>query len=859
MIPRPLSVPSSRALRPVTGALMFRVFVLALFLAFLPVAGFGNTPEGPVSPLLQKALDHPRDLGLEKGAPVAVWVFFTDKGLDAAALDRALQQAREELSPRAVARRGRMAGPGAPVVDARDLPLAPDDLAEVVALGGKLRHVSRWLNAASFDVAPDAVAKVAALPMVRRVDLVRRFRKPRPLEPNPVDLKRAPDGPGFGQGPPEPGAKSAQQALWTLDYGLNRGPLEQIDVPAVHEMGVTGRGVVVGMLDTGFRTTHESLAGVPVLGAFDFVDNDSIVDLQEGDLSSVINHGTMTLSTVAGYMPGQLIAPAYGVSVLLARTEDVSQEVPAEEDHWVAGLEWAEAQGADIISSSLGYIDWYTFADLDGNTAVTTVAADLAVGRGLVVVNSAGNSRTTTGTLIAPADGDSVITAGAVDITGVYTYFSSPGPTADGRIKPDVMALGQDNPVANPTDDHGYGFVSGTSFSCPLTSGVVALMLSRVPGLTPMEVREALRQTANNAATPDNDYGWGIIDAYAAVTYYGPVFQTSPLGDTEDTSGPYPVTAVVTGRTGVDPASVTLRYRVNGGGWSTLPMSSTGNADEFGADIPGQSLGSTVEYYLAATGTDGFTTTWPVYGADEPARFQVTALVDLAVSAAPALVIPMDDPAGVSSVIDVTGAQSGIVVDVSVDVAITHPDIGELTLLLTSPMGTQVTLHLQSDAGTADLVGNYPQTLTVDGPGNLTFFHDEPSIGPWTLTAIDALVGNNGVLESWGLNFVLKDFVSAGGDAPRALAELNPNYPNPFNPSTFLRLALSEPAYARLEIYDLTGQRVRLLASDWWPAGRHTVPWDGTDDGGTAVASGPYFVHLTTGGAVQVRKVMLVR
>ena len=838
---------------------MFRAIVLAALLALFPAAGFGNTPEGPVSPLLQKALDHPRDLGLEKGVPVAVWVFFTDKGLEGEALDLALQQAREDLSPRALARRRRMAGPGSPVVDTRDLPLAPDYLARVAALGGKLRHVSRWLNAASFDVAPDAVARVAALPMVRRVDLVRRFRKPRPLEPSPVDLKVAPESPGFGQGPPAPGDKSTQQALWTLDYGLNRGPLEQIDVPPVHEMGVTGRGVVVGMLDTGFRTTHESLAGVPVLGAFDFVDNDSIVDLQEGDLSSVITHGTMTLSTVAGYMPGQLIAPAYGVSVLLARTEDVSQEIPAEEDHWVAGLEWAEAQGADIISSSLGYIDWYTFADLDGNTAVTTVAADLAVGRGLVVVNSAGNSRTTTGTLIAPADGDSVITAGAVDITGVYTYFSSPGPTADGRIKPDVMALGQDNPVANPTDDHGYGFVSGTSFSCPLTSGVVALMLSRVPGLTPMEVREALRQTANNAATPDNDYGWGIIDAYAAVTYYGPVFQVSPLGDTEDASGPYPVTAVVTGRTGVDPASVTLHYRVNGGGWSTLPMSPTGNADEFGADIPGQGMGSTVEYYLAATGADGFTTTWPVYGADEPARFQVTALVDLAVSASPGVVIPMDDPAGVSSVIDVTGAQSGIVVDISVDVAITHPDIGELTLLLTSPMGTEVTLHLQSDAGTADLVGNYPQTLTVDGPGSLAFFHDEPSIGPWTLTAIDALVGNNGVLESWGLNFVLKNFVSAGGDAPRALAELNPNYPNPFNPSTRITFDLAIPARTRLSIFDLRGMVVRRLLGGSLDAGHYSVVWDGRDETGREVGSGVYLYRLETPQLSRERKMLLVR
>ncbi len=822
------------------------VWVLVVcVLAGLPQTGFGDTPDGPVSPLLQKALDHPLELDLRPDAPLTVWVYFRDKGLTGPALGKALAEVEANLNPRTRVRRAKVAGRGKLLVDARDLPVAVAYVADIAALGATLRHTSRWLNAASFTVEPALVPILSVRPEVRRLDLVHRFRHPTPPEVHPVAPVQVPSG-----------EKATQ---WTLDYGLNRDALEQIDVPPVHEMGVTGRGVVVGMLDTGFRTTHEALMGIPVLGTFDFVDNDSVVDLQDGDLSSVITHGTMTLSTVAGHMPGQLVAPAYGVSVLLARTEDVSQEVPAEEDHWVAGLEWVEAQGADIVSSSLGYIDWYTYDDLDGNTAVTTIAADLAVGRGLVVVNSAGNSRASLGYIIAPADGDSVITVGAVDQAGIFTSFSSPGPTADGRIKPDVMALGLDNPVANPTDDHGYANVSGTSFSCPLTAGVVALMLSRVPALTPMEILAALHATADNALTPDNDYGWGIVDALAAVSYYGPVFTVSPLGDTEEALSPYTVTAGIVDRVGVDPASVNLHYRVNAGSWLTVGMSPTGNADQFAADIPGQQLGSTIEYYVQAGGTNGFTTTWPVYGIDEPGLFQVTGLDNLSVSALPDAVIPMDDPAGISSVITLTGAQTGTIVDVTVDVGISHPDIGELTVFLTSPAGTQVTLHLQSDPGTADLVGNFPGSLTVDGPGSLAWFHDESSAGPWTLTAVDALPGSNGVIDSWGLNFTLKDFVTAGGRTPLGSPVLHPNSPNPFNPQTRIAFDLAVPGQTRLSIFDLRGMVVRRLLGDFLAAGRHTVVWDGRNQDGRQVSSGVYLYILTTPTATLERKMLLVR
>ncbi|MBM4130257.1 T9SS type A sorting domain-containing protein, partial [bacterium] len=264
----------------------------------------------------------------------------------------------------------------------------------------------------------------------------------------------------------------------------------------------------------------------------------------------------------------------------------------------------------------------YVFADLDGATCVTTVAADLAAGRGLLVVNSAGNSRASSGHLIAPADGDSVVAVGAVDAAGVVTWFSSPGPTADGRIKPDVAALGQSNRVVDPFEPGAYMNVSGTSLSCPLVTGVAALVLERVPGLLPMQVREALRATASHAGAPDNDTGWGIVDAYAAATWFGPVFAHTPLAATQVTAGPWPLSATITARLGLG-AAPKLRYRIAGGPWREAALIPNGPPDLFSGQVPAVAAGVGVEYYLAAIDAGGFATTWPVGGAAAPFAFTV--------------------------------------------------------------------------------------------------------------------------------------------------------------------------------------------------------------------------------------------
>jgi subtilisin-like proprotein convertase family protein len=806
--------------------------LLTCLLAFEPAA---DRPRAAVSPALRTAL--------AGGEKVSVWVHFRDKGLNGADREAALAAVAAEMPERTRQRRAKVR-PAGPLVDDHDLPVNPRYLARAAATGAVLDETSRWLNAASFTADAGQAARLAALPEVARLDRVRTLR-PAAI-PTPVETEHSP--------PPRP------KAATVLDYGANLANVLQINVAPLHEQGLSGAGVVVGLLDTGFGVTHESLQHVPVAGQWDFVDDDPVVDFEPGDPSNVRYHGTAVLSTVAAFRPGQLIAPAYGATVLLARTEDVSQEVPAEEDDWVAGLEWAEFLGADIVTSSLGYVNWYTFDDLDGNTAVTTVAADLAVGRGLVVVNSAGNDRQSSGHLIAPADGDSVLTVGAVNISGFVASFSSPGPTADGRIKPDVAALGVAAPVADPYDDQNYGALSGTSFSCPITASVVALMLERVPQLTPMQVREALRMTASQAAAPDNDLGWGIVDAWAAATWWGPVFAHDPLPDTTDDLGPYPVEVAITDREGLDAATAAVHWRADGGPWNATALAPTGAPDTYGAAIPGHPVGTVIEYYLQASGLNGITAALPGRAGAAPFAFQVQDWTTVDLPSSGAAAVPDGVAWGLESVIDVPVTSSGDIVSVGVSIDLDHPDLGEIEIMLTGPDGTEVGLYQRDDPGTSGLTGDWPGTLAESGPGSLADFAGRNNKGAWTLTVVDPFAGNAGTLQGWTLHFVLANYVSPVRQVPAVPGvTLLPNVPNPFNPRTDIRFELGAGGRTRLTIFDARGMLVRRLVDAHLDPGPHVRTWDGRDDAGRAVPSGTYLYRLERGDAVQARKMLLMR
>jgi subtilisin family serine protease len=212
--------------------------------------------------------------------------------------------------------------------------------------------------------------------------------------------------------------------------------------------------------------------------------------------------------------------------VILCKTEDTTSETPIEEDYYVAGLEFIEANGGDMATSSVGYIDWYSQDDLDGQTAVTTIGVNVATANGVHCCTAAGNSGhdgdPSTSHLIAPADAFEVIACGAVSIEGTITGFSSDGPTADGRVKPELLACGADTFTVWPYDSTGYAQASGTSLSTPLVASAVACLIGARPSWTPHQMRERLFRTASDFAqfgTPDPDFvrGYGILAAAAAL------------------------------------------------------------------------------------------------------------------------------------------------------------------------------------------------------------------------------------------------------------------------------------------------------------------------------------------------------
>ena len=482
---------------------------------------------------------------------VKIWVFFTDRGIKS---DEEFRQAASAFSGRltekALARRKKAGMDKFTIID---VPVKTSYVDAIVSLGAKLRRTSRYLNAASFEVRISKLNEIAALPFVSEIRPMLGFKKD-----YKTNVKQTEESHSLGDK--------------YLSYGASYGQLAQVNVVEAHNAGYNGEGVLVAMFDTGFRTTHRvfmnTIMSSRLIAEYDFVFNDGDVDNEPEDWSSAWDHGTMTWSTLGGEWPANHYGPAYRANFILAKTEDVRSETPVEEDNWVAAVEWADSIGADVISSSLGYINWYTYPDLDGNTATTTIAADRAATYGIVVCNSNGNEGSGSGTMIAPADADSILAVGAVYSDGSIVYFSSRGPTYDGRIKPEICAQGVSTACASSSDDYALTSASGTSLSCPIMGGVAALVIQAHPTWTVMQVREAIMMTADNADTPNNTYGWGIANCMAAINYsFGPDFVP---GDADQS-----------GAVDIDDVVYLINYLFLGGP-APIPVEEAGDADGSG-------------------------------------------------------------------------------------------------------------------------------------------------------------------------------------------------------------------------------------------------------------------------------------
>jgi len=434
-------------------------------------------------------------------APDKYYIQFTDKNNSPYSLDHP----EEFLTQRALQRREKQ---NIPIME-NDLPVNPQYLQGVADVGVQLLNATRWLNGVTiYTTDSTKIDQIKALPYVEDVML---------LQNEGTGKKKAFfENEHYGLLPADQHGKKEPRVTDDLDYGEARFQINQINGIPLHNAGYKGEGMAIAILDGGFSGADKNPVfdsiwdNGQVLGTKSFVNPGGSVFVESG-------HGKSVLSTMAANWPGLMIGTAPHASYWLLHTEDVKSENVIEEYNWMSGAEFADSVGADIINSSLSYVDFdipkwdHDYEDLDGNTAVSSIAADIAASKGILVCNSAGNSGNSefpwNG---APADADSVVSVGAVAYNDERASFSSIGPTADGRIRPVVMALGANTVVAIGNDTIGTG--SGTSFSSPIIAGMTACLWQANPDMKVMKVYEALKQSGNYADNPDNEMGWGIPD-----------------------------------------------------------------------------------------------------------------------------------------------------------------------------------------------------------------------------------------------------------------------------------------------------------------------------------------------------------
>ena len=431
------------------------------------------------------------------------WVQFTDKANSPYSIDNP----EEYLSQRALDRRARLNIS----IDEYDIPVNPQYLQAVESCGAQLLNPSKWLNGVSIYTNSQAV--VDAINALEFVETVRNC-------PNYPEAQRD----------KEIWLENEMKATGTPVvsrgyYGGAETQVYQLNINQLHDMGYDGTGVHIAVLDGGFTGTdiHPTFDNMReegrLLGVRDFVYGSTSVYSQS-------SHGTSCLSTMGAYDPNNMVGTAPKASYYLFHTEDGNGENIVEEYNWVSGAELADSLGVDICTTSLGYIDFdmpqwdHPIEHFDGHTAPMTIGAEIAVSRGMICTNSAGNEYDGYCTLGIPADAEHVITVGAVDDQGDRADFSSVGPTYDGRIKPDVMAMGEGTYVAsgNPSGWYGpYYNGNGTSFSNPVLAGAVACLRQARPNASVQQICDALRASGNNATTPNSKIGYGIPDFVLAL------------------------------------------------------------------------------------------------------------------------------------------------------------------------------------------------------------------------------------------------------------------------------------------------------------------------------------------------------
>lgn len=411
------------------------------------------------------------------------------------------------LSAKSLARRSRQNI----TIDSTDLPVTPDYIDSIRAIANvRILNKSNWLNQVCISTTdPDALTRINSFSFVKTAAPV-ALRLIAPPGYNPKIEKEQPSA-----------AKTIHENSVTvnaLDYGNTFNQIHLHNGEYLHNQGFTGEGITIAILDAGFfgYKTNPMFDSVRlqsrVLGEWDFVAGEQSVD--EDNI-----HGMYCFSIMAANRPGSMVGGSPKAKFYLYRTEDVSSEYPVEEQNWAAGAELADSLGVDMISSSLGYSDFddhsfdHGYAQRDGNTSIITRAADLAAQKGIIVMNSAGNSGASSDDqkfVVCPADGDSVMAVGAIDANGSIAAFSSWGPNGAGKRKPDIVSLGIATTIAGINGNPSNG--NGTSFANPNIAGLIACFWQAFPEFNNMTIIDAVQRSSSKYNNPDNRFGYGIPD-----------------------------------------------------------------------------------------------------------------------------------------------------------------------------------------------------------------------------------------------------------------------------------------------------------------------------------------------------------
>ncbi len=361
---------------------------------------------------------------------------------------------------------------------------------------------SKWFNALHVQGSEDAIRALENLSFVARVDFANRvLNNPLRTATTPKKIKKV---------------NKLLESSELFNYGNSGNQIQMLNGHLLHQQNYTGSGKIIAVMDGGFPgvNTASSFSRLrnsnKILGGYDFVNRSS-------NFYSGISHGTLVLSTMGGFRDNQLVGTAPDASYYLFITEDGANEWPLELSLWVEAAEEADRLGVDIINTSLGYTEFdnpnynFTYADMNGNTTFISKGLDIAFSRGMVCVNSAGNSGNDPWQYIsAPADAVNALTIGAVNSAGNYASFSSIGPSFDGRVKPDVVAQGQQSVLSSANGN--ITTASGTSFSGPITAGMVACLWQALPNATNAEIVQLIKESASLYSNPNNELGYGIPD-----------------------------------------------------------------------------------------------------------------------------------------------------------------------------------------------------------------------------------------------------------------------------------------------------------------------------------------------------------